>query len=169
LHIRVCEIARPTVAMPFGPPDGTGLVEHQVVLTATIERGSFVVLQETWNASFTGELRLSKVPNHDSIEFRTQRAELQALVNGSGVDISQLSTTTPFASAPVSLFLRAFLGDNTLPIPTTDQRIYALVEGLTGPLVERAAHGMVVLPGLDFPALNGTQFGFIQAAVRYHG
>jgi hypothetical protein len=33
----------------------------------------------------------------------------------------------------------------------------------------RAAHGMVVLPGLDFPAFNGANFGFIQAAVPYHG
>jgi hypothetical protein len=169
LRIRVCEVERPTLAAPFGPVDGTGMVEHGVVLRATIERGTTVVLQETFDATFLGELRLSKVPGKDSLEFRTLRADLVSLVNSAGLEWDDISTSTPFASAPVSLFLRAFLGDNTVPYPLHDQRIHYLFEGLVGPLVERAAHGMVVLPGLDFPAFNGAQFGFLQSAVQYYG
>lgn len=169
LEIEVCEVRRSALPNPLGPGGDAGYVTHDVVLKASLLEAGAPILQETWDASFVGRLVLSKVPTQDSIEFRTIDAELTSLVNQAGVDVSQVSLSTPFASAPVALFLRTFVGDNTLPFPQTDDRVFYMIEGLAGPLVERAAHGMVVLPGLDFPAFDGATFGFIQAAVQYHG
>lgn len=169
LEIEVCEVRRSALPNPLGPGGDAGYVVHDVVLKASLLEAGAPILQETWDASFVGRLVLSKVPTKDSIEFRTVDAELSSLVNQAGVDVAQVSLNTPFANAPVSLFLRAFVGDNTVPFPQTDNRVFYMIEGLAGPLVERAAHGMVVLPGLDFPPFDGATFGFIQAAVQYHG
>lgn len=170
LKLRVCEVGRPTVAFPFGPGSGgDGAVVHEVVIEASIETATTQVLLETFTATLLGGLRLSKNPEQKTIEFRTIRAELQSLVNQNGLEWSQVTLSTPFANAPVSLLLKALFGDNSQPFPATDQRAFYLIEGLVGPLIEWAAQGWVLLPGLDLPAFNGVQHGFIQAAVPFYG
>ena len=67
-------------------------------------------------------------------------------------EVANVDDQTAFAQAPVTLFLRAFFGDQRVVAGEGDPRVALLFEGLTAPLVERAAHGMVAIPNMDLPA-----------------
>jgi hypothetical protein len=156
LKIAICEQSKTILPFPLPSTNSGGTVSHDVVLQVTIEKAGVPILTEYYDATFVGDLLLSKVPKQDSTELRTIRATLSSLSTiVSGLDWSAVTSSVPFSSAPVSLFLRAVFGDHGIPATSADQRVFYLVEGMTGPLVERSAHGMVVLPGLDFPAYNG--------------
>lgn len=178
LRVRVNEVRKRVVPDPLSTGPGAGTVEHDVLLEAVIGTATTDLLRETYEATFRGDLVLSKVPRGDAIEMRVIRAFLATDglrtirgQNGQAVSIpwDQVTGSTTFANAPVSVFLRAFFGDPAAPTSGSDRRPFFLLEGLTGPLVERSAHGQVVLPGLDFAAFDGPRLAYEAVAEGYYG
>jgi len=172
LKIEICETSKPVSLAPYVPGSGSGfgMITHDALLIATIEKGNVPLLTEVYRTNFDGRLHLSKTPREDSLGLQTVRADLNFLETRSipNIPYDQIDETTNFSAAPVSLFLRGIFGEPNRPAGQFEPRVRFAIEGLAGPLVERSAHSMVVLPGLDFPSFDGPKQFVIQSALEYH-
>ncbi|MFN0007947.1 MAG: hypothetical protein ACKVXR_08565 [Planctomycetota bacterium] len=157
LKIAICEERKTVLPNPLSATSSDGVVSHEVLMEATIVRNNVAILTERFDATFDGRLRITKALNANTIELRTIHCFLTSLRTfyPSSFDWTEITASTSFSSAPVSLMLRALFGDHLTPAGSADQRAFYLIEGLTGGLIERSAHGIVALPGLDIPAYTG--------------
>lgn len=157
--IAICEERKTVLPNPLSATSSDGVVSHDVLLEVTIERNNVAILTERFEATFDGRLRITKALNANTIELRTIHCFLSSLrtFSPSSLDWTEITTATTFSSAPVSVFLRAIFGDHLTPDGSADKRAFYLIEGLTGGLIERSAHGIVALPGLDIPAYTGPE------------
>ncbi|MFN0244461.1 MAG: hypothetical protein ACKVWV_16355 [Planctomycetota bacterium] len=170
LRVRVCEHEKHVDWNAYGDDTIEPTIRHDIVLRATIESGTTTVLTQDFDAVFLGNLLLSKTPRQDSTELRSIGTKLVSLVtNGGTLDWDDVIGTTPFNSAQVTIFLRAFFGDPTIAVNASDSRVYYLLDGLMSPLVERSAHGVVVLPGCDFGVFDGPVLALEPTAPTYYG
>lgn len=172
VQVKQCPLATYTLPYDLGTAGGTGGGEvwQEVLLEVNLVQeeltGPRPIASESYRAVFKSDLRLRHVPGRGPGSARTDvtagGAELVELYTqlpaGGELSSLQVTGTTQTAQAPLSLLFRGLFGDQAASQTQSDPRVMLFIEALAAPFVERAAHGMVALPSLDYPELNVAPF-----------